>query len=664
MRLLTVIGALLIGVFASSGAEVAPGAAAVSFLEDVQGTTLSIDEILEKTVLSPFCGDERRMWIEKQLQELRVSLRVGELEFRVVGEKEDGGFAGVLVAVVPEGDPFTSKVVPVALRYTEEAWVPAPVVGSFANANVGFDQGVRNRVKVLERWMGRQRVIRMRDLYLDAVAALEKRMEEVVSDELLVEGTAKEVMKGFLDACGRKDLAAVLVFLGADSGQADEATSPQAIVTKGLRGEDEMGRWALLTSPDVVRVVAESREERSETVVSVLFYDTESVTGAKLLNFSLNKDSDRWQVDLPRVLREAFNERRPWRTPAASEHKMRRRFSEYFEESRVEERFDDSRAMGERMVEVLREGTLEEFFVLLSRNEGFAEGERVATYEEAADLWNEFRERGRHATHGVLVDVMEEGSAAAVVLHLVTTAELDRLELVTVFLVREESGWAIAPGVTSLGNWETMPRQESLDQKEVLMRYARRKAGLEKVAAERFLKEFAEVEVGVKKEVSEEEARRLVEEFRERLRAGDLPRAFECCALLDRSEGAWEGLKSLTYEYRGVQQAKQADRELNIQTKGSWAGVSLRLDTGSGGDPDYPLYLVRSTAEGPRIVVDAGLRMATNKGRKILNEQVWEHLDAHLVPEEVGLVREVFGGHLEHCNTDYAEWQKSTKSSR
>ena len=126
-------------------------------------------------------------------------------------------------------------------------------------------------------------------------------MEGVVDEKLLVDGTAEEVMEGFLEACQRKDLATVLVFLGADSGQADEATSPQAIVTRGLRGEDEMDRWALLTSSGVVRVVSETREEGSGTAVSVLFYDTESVTGAKLLTFSLSRESDWWQVDLPRV---------------------------------------------------------------------------------------------------------------------------------------------------------------------------------------------------------------------------------------------------------------------------------------------------------------------------------------------------------------------------
>ena len=123
-----------------------PGEVAVSFLEDIRGASLSVDEVLGKSMLSPFCGEARREWIGKQLRELRGTLREDEVDLKVIGEKKEGGFAGVLVAVVPKGDPFTSSVIPVALRSLEERWVPAPVLGSFANANVGFDDGVRARV--------------------------------------------------------------------------------------------------------------------------------------------------------------------------------------------------------------------------------------------------------------------------------------------------------------------------------------------------------------------------------------------------------------------------------------------------------------------------------------------------------------------------------------
>lgn len=663
MRVAAVIGVLLQASLVVSGAAGTPGEAAVSFLGEVQGAGESIEEVLKASLLSPYCGEVKREWIGDRLQQLRKELREGEVELKEIGRREDGEYAAVLVSATPEGDPFQVEVHGVGLRREGGQWKAAPVLGSFVNTNVGYDKVVRERVSGLETWMGEQRVLRVRDLYQEAVVALEKRMKTAVPAEKLEGGSAVEVVRGFLDVCRKRDLAAVLVYLGADSGRADEPTSPQSIVSRGLRGEETLAEWELLTSPDVVSVVAEEQKERSETLVSVLFYDTDSVSGAKLLKFSVSKDSGRWEVDLPRVLREAYTERRPWREPNEREHELRRRFSEFFEAAHPAQRMEDAKAMGERIDAVLREGTLAEFFALLCRNGKSAQGERLVTYAEAARLWQEFRERGREATHGDLVEVIVEGTAAAVVLHLVTTAELDRMELVTLLLVREKKGWAIAPGVTSVGNWETMPRQESLDQKEVLMKFIRQKIVLEKRAAENFLSGFAEVDEEIKQEVSKEEAGRLVQEFRAHLRAGDLAGAFANCALLDRSEGAWEGLKSMTYEYRGTRKAGEPDRELLVQGEGAWAGVSLRLDSGPGDVPDYPLYLVRSTAKGPRIVVDAGLRLATNKGREILNDRNLKHLEEHLKEGELGLVRALFAVHREESKTDYEAWEKSIKSS-
>ena len=100
-----------------------------------------------------------------------------------------------------------------------------------------------------------------------------------------------------------------------------------------------------------------------------------------------------------------------------------------------------------------------------------------------------------------------------------------------------------------------------------------------------------------------------------------------------------------------------------MQREGPWAGVSLRIDAGPGAEPEYPMYLVVVTGQGPRIVLDAGLRLVTNKGREILNAQIWKRVDASLEAEEAGLVRRMFQGHVERSTKDRNEWLKSSKSS-
>jgi hypothetical protein len=570
----------------------------------------------------------------------------------------------VLVALTPEGNPFGAEVLAMGLRLEKGRWRVAPLPGNFDNTNVGFDPEVRREVEELELWLAEQRVLQASDLYLRAVADLEKRMKAVELGGVLEDGSATEVVEAFLAACRRKDAAAVLVFLGVESGHTSEMHSPQSIVLRGLRGDSQLADWRLLTSPDVAAIVAEEREQRSATVVSVLFHDADNPSRPKLLNFSVNEDSGRWQVDLPRVLRETFTERRPWQEPSNREKELRDKFHEFFEASQPAERFDDPRAMGERIEEVLREGSLTEFFALLARGDTFVAGERRATYGEAARLWKEFRERGPEATHGQLVDVLVEGTAAAAVFHLVTTADLDRWELVPFVLVRQADGWAIAPGVNNIGNWERIPRQESLDQRMVGQEFTGQKVALERRAAKAMMSGFTLVDPGFRELVSREEAGRVVHEFRDHLRSGDLPAAFACCALLDDAEGALEACRALTYEFRGTRFAQLPDRQLLVQEGGHWAGVSLQLDSGPTSSPDFQLYLVRSTGDGPRVVVDAGLRLALNKGRKLVNDRNWAALEKHLEKEELGLVRSLFEAHLEVSKTEHAEWQKNPKSSR
>ena len=151
--------------------------------------------------------------------------------------------------------------------------------------------------------------------------------------------------------------------------------------------------------------------------------------------------------------------------------------------------------------------------------------------------------------------------------------------------------------------------------------------------------------------------------FRNLLRAGKLLESFKCGSLLDPEEGAWEALKAMSYEYRGARQSTTPDREIHVQGGKAWAAVTLRVDSGLGVAPDYPMYLVVATSEGPRIVVDVGLRLATNKGREVLNRRVWERIEGQLEEPESALVRSLFEGHVEQSKTDLAEWEKSNKLS-
>ena len=654
-----IIGLLIVALGSARAAE-GPNVVAQSFLEGVRGAGATLEEVLGGTALSPFCGEEKRKWIEGRLRGLRQKLRAERPELTVLETKKDGNYAGVLIAVRPEDDPYGLSVLTLGLKRVGDEWKVAPVLGTFENTNVGFDPAVRKQVGVLEQWMAGQRVLREADLQVEALEGLKKDLWKA---ELLVAGeSVKEIVGRLLKACGEGDLAVALACLGVKADNLDDQDGQLRMVSQGLGGNASSGQWRWLTSRDVVPVVAEERREGNETVVQVLFYDGASSGGATMMEFAARKVSGRWVVTLPW---EHRGERGSWNFDdfrgGRQRGGLKGKFAKFFEAEHPVEYSQTARAMGARIDAVLRDGNLADFFKLLSRDGTFAEGERRVTYAEAAQLWREFRKRGRDATHGELVEVMEEGTAALVVMHLVTTARLDRMELVTMLLVHREDGWSIAPGVVAPGNWETMPPRESVDQKQVMMKFARRKTELQQQVAESFLKGFVVVDRDFKKPVAKEAAADLVRTFREHLRDGEIPRAIACCVLLDRPKGGWEGLKSLGYEYRGARKSDGQDRELCIQSEGDWAAVSLRLGMELSDLPDYPLYLVRATSEGPRIVMDAGLRYATNKGRELLNGHNLDYMAAHLDEDELGLVKKLFTVHCERSKADHLKWETNDK---
>ena len=216
--------------------------------------------------------------------------------------------------------------------------------------------------------------------------------------------------------------------------------------------------------------------------------------------------------------------------------------------------------------------------------------------------------------------------------------------------------------MTTNGNFEKMEEAKQERQTEVHRRFEEQKEELVRRATADLQNRFVKAGPPEGAIVEREEAEQLVRKFRSLLREGKLLESFACGALLDPEKGVWDALKSMSYEYRGTKQATAADREVHVQAGRSWAAVSLRVDSGQGGAPDYPMYLVVATSEGPRIVVDIGLRLATNKGREVLNGRVWKRVEAQLGEKESALVRSLFEGHVERSKSDLAEWVKTNKS--
>jgi hypothetical protein len=632
-----------------------PSEAALAFLRDLKAGEREVDECLADSLLSVYCGEAKREAIRERLKYLGAGLRDGDVKFELLGEKRDGDSAGVLVAALSGLNPMDVEVVALGARKRGEAWKVAPVPGSFENAVDGFDTALEKRLAALEDWMGRERIRQTHVLQEAGEERLRKRMETAVPKALLRDGTAAEVVEGFLTACARRDLAAALVFVtsGLDQERSDEM---RETVSAGLEGLDGDPEWGLLTRPGVAGTMVESDSERE---VLAMFYDSKGPGAVRAMEFTVGRVNGMWQVILPAMLRDSpvsARHRRQW----TASGEMQRQFPASFERRWKASRSASVEAAAERINGVLRHGRLEDLFRFGCRVKDMTEVEKMVVYAEMVRLWSAFRENAE-VLEAKLVGAMQEGAAGLFVMHRVSASRITAPELVPVLMMRDEDGWGFAPGVVGRGDWGRLPKETEADLKAVYGRYLDEQEEWQKKAAAGFLTDFDEVGRADALAITVAEARHAVASFRKDLREGRMKATYRRCGLVNRSEGALEALNALRYESRGARGGADEDREMFTKAEGTWGAVSMRVVAGLGHEPDYPIYLVRKTEKGIRVMVDAGLRYATNPGRRILNDAVWTHLEEHLDPEDVKMVRKLFAAHNESSGKDYTEWEKNNK---
>ncbi len=648
-----------------------PGEVVLAFLDALRDDQRAPAELLEESVLSPHTGEIRRAAISQRLGRMGRYLRDNHYELKIAEEKRDADLAAVVLTAVSRHDPLEVDVLTMGLRGKRgDGWEVAPVPGSFDNVDFGYDEDLEKRAEALEFWMGAERLARLRLLEDEVLAILRKRMSEAELRIRRETANPVRLVEAFVKACRERDLPAAMVLMGQFEGELTEADRRlQRVTSLGLQGLDRRGYWHVLTRRDVVRVaVQEEGGDDLDAEVALLIFDPRRGRPVSLVRFVLLYVGKRWTIELPGSLRLSDEDRVTFQRALLrdqdyeEDNAIRNRFEEEFEKQHQPLRAETLKEAGEQIRQILRDGSLEDLFRFAYRSEDLSGSERRTAYRYLGAFWNEFHQSDKAASDGRLLEVIENGDAGVLVFQLISTAQIERLNLSPLLLIRDTAGWAISPGVTTVGNFERLEEEKQERQAEALRRFEEQKEGLIGKATADLQSRFAKASPQEGVVVEKEEAEQLVRKFRSLLREGKLLESFACGALLDPEKGAWEALKSMSYEYRGTRQATAADREVHVQAGRAWAAVSLRVDSGQGTAPDYPMYLVVATSEGPRIVVDVGLRLATNKGREVLNKRVWERVEAQLGEEESALVRSLFGGHVERSKSDLAEWVKSNKS--
>ena len=111
--------------------------------------------------------------------------------------------------------------------------------------------------------------------------------------------------------------------------------------------------------------------------------------------------------------------------------------------------------------------------------------------------------------------MIEHGDAGVLVFQVISTAQIERLNLTPLVLIRDENGWAISPGVTTGGNYAKLDEGKRGRQEEVGRRFEEQKDELTRKATTELLSRFVEASAQEGKVVGEQEAGQLVRKIPE-----------------------------------------------------------------------------------------------------------------------------------------------------
>jgi hypothetical protein len=308
----------------------------------------------------------------------------------------------------------------------------------------------------------------------------------------------------------------------------------------------------------------------------------------------------------------------------------------------------------------MRQGTFPELVRMLMPGGRLSKVEQRVQLAEAAELWSEVDGGGEERAVKLLETVAREHAAVAV-LSRVDPAKVGWVELHGVLLLQGDEGWSISPGVSVPGEFETITDEQREDQEAAWESYSDRLPEFRKGAAAPLRESLATWEGPTGDVVGEAEARALVQEYREGLKKDNNTGILAFCAVVDPDSGISNGLRTLSYEFRGARAASAPSEILACRSAEAWSGVSVYVPPEEHSEPSFPFYLVVPTADGPRLLIDIDLRLATNKGRSLLNERTLKRLEARLGDQQLQLVRKLFEGHLELSQKRYDEWEKTNK---
>lgn len=695
MRWISVL--FLLGLLPLSGGE--PTKAVLSVLEKLKSKKQQRG-VPGEVGISGFVGPKTRNLLNEAWNQRADWIRNEKVEFFEGFEKIDGELSAVLVGARSADDPEEAEMMAFALRLDDGVWSLGPVEGSFNSMGLGFEKSLRTRASELERWMAAERVTAADRLKKEALKRFKERMAKLVDPELLKSASPRKVMENFLAAARAGRTEELLVWQGVlERGDHDEIPWEEMIsmTRKGMKNQDARNVWRLLNRPGVMQVVLDGEEDESEKSMLVSFLAGFS-TGrdSKKLRpviFRVRKNPEGWRVSLPGYFAKADEDQWDhWRAHQREVH-FRDEVNTERMASVYEEEYEPRRAVNpaeilDRVARDLFDGTMEKSLpylfrdppeenkeseekeeskedeeaadpkdILIDEDEIDPEVEKVKRYREFAVWWAKASGNLKGIEVGAK-KVYQSGDLALGVLEILPRNGGWMPEYHSIWMSKDVGGWLILPGLKRPLSG-LLPEDLEEDRAKLSASITRDQKQLEKEFLESLFKRVSTLNDSENEAASEEAALKITKEWRNLVVGGNIPEILSRSAVRKIPESPLSILKNLTFLVKGAAVAEVPDRVLGNHVEGRMRGISLMVDGGRGISMDCPLMLVVPTEQGPRILIDTELYLATNKGKKMRNDNELARLKEKIPKEDFESLEKLLNWHEKTARPKWDQWNNS-----
>ncbi|MBC7980206.1 MAG: hypothetical protein H7Y36_06560 [Armatimonadetes bacterium] len=605
----------------------------MAFLKKVQSGEINLEPGGD-TALSPQTVADKKEVIRKRLERLGKDLRHSTLELGEV--KEDEGFAAVMVRKVGGFETNDFQIIPVAMVKRGADWVPAPVLASFENAVIASTFPLRERLGELEKWMLEERVLDLGKIISESAERTRAEIKKNFAGVDLKGDNPEKIADRFLEACGSRNQAAILGFLGGLGEPLPEDWSARLRASELAVAERASSRmpWRLLVSPDVLRVRVLEERDNDSGLFSIACLDPSrtklggTMETIRVLHFELTKDSNAfWRIDLPSAL---LNGDEAGLSDADDiDGDLLDLFPKRLRQHEPVVQSKTARQAAAAVISKLETGSLGDLLRLVDFAGKLKEA-RIGC-SAAAEFWWSLNAPGAFR-FPISLGYKEEGALAVATYQWFSPNEADLFELRSLYFIKSEEGWLWAPGIV-----EKTQREEH----KTLSKWVKDQTPGWRISwRETLLKPSAKLEtlnqVGA---ASDEEVRKLSALWLEALETRDIHKALGQTAWLGGKDAMpVKCLRNLSYD---IASAKDGKGKLSgIYRSEHWVAAGIQYSSkGQKKNSFYPVFMTKS---GPKILPEIDLLSGDNRTRKFLNDSSFAQLARFVEKDKLDELKNIF----------------------